>query len=173
MNHSTVGQFRRVTDAQIEIILNWNRNRRTIDDWARILGVSRATIDSCLKAWSSPEQWEAAHSRRVGTGRRRILSVAEMEPLLQWYRTRKTRRQLARELGLSDNTVCKVIKQGGQYKRGTAEQRDAHRDARRERLDGFEPLRVDGPSTEMQNALRRLRAENAARFRAHLGISNT
>ena len=35
---STMGHARRVTDAQVEIILAWQRNRRSFDDWARIFG---------------------------------------------------------------------------------------------------------------------------------------
>ena len=135
---STVGKARRATDRQVETILAWWRNRRTIADWERILGVSRTAIESALRTWSSPEQWLTLHKNRVGPGRRRVLSPAEVQTLLAWHRTPRTRAQLARELGLPAWLVGDVITRRGEYKRCCPEQHEALVAARREKLARLE-----------------------------------
>jgi len=170
---STRGAERRITDAQIEIVLAWHRNRRTFDDWARRFGVSRNTIRGALKTWRSPEQWHALHSTREGQGRKRMLSVAQLDMLVNWYRTRKTRRQLARELGFADGTIGQVIKRKGVYKRCTPDQRQAIQAERLEKLQSFEPRVWRRPPRDAQNRWTALRTENAARFRASLVFNHT
>jgi hypothetical protein len=155
---STVGRPVKTTRAQIESVLEWHRYRRTIEDWARIFGVSRNTISYALKRWTGPEEWSSAGTRR---GRRRALGVSEMQTLIAWHRTRRTRAQLARELGLAKGQVGHVIMRRGRYKRCTQEEHEAMKAARLRKLE-----RLEVPSATVdrfRDAWRRLRAQNAAR----------
>lgn len=67
------GRHPRTTAEQIAAILEWHSNRRTLDDWSRIFGVARATVQNSIAAYVSPEQWHFAHKRVDGTGKRRYL----------------------------------------------------------------------------------------------------
>lgn len=51
------------------------------------------------------------------TGRARVLTDAQVRRILRWQRDRRTLVQVARENGVSPNTVYWVIHNGGHYKR--------------------------------------------------------
>jgi hypothetical protein len=61
------------------------------------------------------------------SGRRRILTDAQVRRILEWQRNRKTLVQVARENGVSPRTIYKVIEEGEQYKRSPLPMRLASR----------------------------------------------
>ena len=67
--YSTRGRPRTVTDEQIEAILEWHRNRKTLRVFAREIGLSEATISQVIKRngqykTPSPEKREVVLSQR-------------------------------------------------------------------------------------------------------------
>ncbi len=71
-------------------------------------------------------------------GRPRALSDAQVEEILAWHRRRKSCKQLAREYGVSPNTIQGVIRRNGQYKQPSPELRGAVTARRRQRLAELE-----------------------------------
>jgi IS30 family transposase len=74
--NSTVGRPRSLTDAQVATILDWHRNRKTVADFARELGVSKGAVAAAIRCGgiykqASPERRSAA--RAVLQRRRREL----------------------------------------------------------------------------------------------------
>jgi transposase len=77
-------------------------------------------------------------------GRPRVLTDAKVQEILMWHEERlavreilasvKTRRQLARELGVSPATVTHVISRRGVYKQPSPEQREAEIGRRKRRI---------------------------------------
>lgn len=72
-------------------------------------------------------------------GGRRALTDAQVAAILEWNRNRKTRRQLAAELGVSKGTIGWVICKRGCYKSAPPEARER---ALRERRIRVERLRA-------------------------------
>lgn len=67
-------------------------------------------------------------------GRPRRLTRAQIDEVLDWHRTRKTLKQLARDLGVSTTLLSILIRTGGaHYKQAPPEERTQARRARRER----------------------------------------
>jgi hypothetical protein len=64
-------------------------------------------------------------------GRPRLATDAQVAAIMQWYRTRKTLRQFAHEIGLSRSLVQYVISRRGEYKQCSPELREATREAQR------------------------------------------
>jgi DNA-binding CsgD family transcriptional regulator len=101
---STSGRTRFLTDAQVRRILEWQRNRKTLDQVARENGVSSGTIYTVI--------------RNGGQYKRSLpLTRAELRRVLEWQRNRKTLVQVGRQYGVSESTIRGVIRSGGQYKR--------------------------------------------------------
>ncbi len=71
---------------------------------------------------------------RSTVGRPRKATQAQVDIILEWHRTKRTRAQLARELGLSESTVENVIRQRGNYKQPPPEERARSLKARHRRL---------------------------------------
>lgn len=74
------------------------------------------------------------------SGRRRLLTDAQVLRILEWQRMRKTLIQVARENGVSPGTIYNVIDEGERYKKsppprrqGEGERRKCTRKADRER----------------------------------------
>lgn len=110
---STVGR-RVLTDAQVERILQWKRNRKTLGQVARENGVSCGTI---YRVIDSGGQYKRALP----------LTPAELRRVLEWQRNRKTLIQVARENGVSTSTILAVIRTGGRYKRAAPPGRSLRR----------------------------------------------
>ena len=51
------------------------------------------------------------------SGRRRLLTDAQVLRIIEWQRMRKTLIQVARENGVSPTTIYKVIEEGERYKK--------------------------------------------------------
>jgi hypothetical protein len=64
-------------------------------------------------------------------GRRRKLTDERVDAILEWHRNRKTRAQLAQELGIAKDLVGKAIWRRGQYKAPSPEKREANLRERR------------------------------------------
>jgi transposase len=60
---------------------------------------------------------------RSTLGRPRRLTDAQIAAILDWHRNRKSYKQVAREYGVSVNTIKYVIRHGGQYKQCDPAQR--------------------------------------------------
>ena len=75
------------------------------------------------------------------SGGKRKLTDAQVARILEWYRNRKTRAQLARELGVGTHLIGHAITRRGQYKSPSPESRDRNR---RERRAVIEDLRERG-----------------------------
>ena len=71
-------------------------------------------------------------------GRPRALSDAQVAEILAWHRNRKSCRQLAREYGVSPNTIQGVIRRNGHYKQPSPELRGVVTARRRQRLAELE-----------------------------------
>ena len=56
-------------------------------------------------------------------GRKPKLNAAQVAAILEWHRNRKTRVQLARELGVGEHVVGLAIRLGGHYKAPSPETR--------------------------------------------------
>lgn len=67
---STVGQPRRLTDAQVAEILAWHRSRKTLTQVAREYGVSTATISNVIQRQGQYKQ-PSPELRPVAVRRRR------------------------------------------------------------------------------------------------------
>jgi hypothetical protein len=64
-------------------------------------------------------------------GRRRKLTNERIDAILEWHCNRKTRRQLAQELGVAKHLVDKAIWRRGRYKSASPENREANLRERR------------------------------------------
>ena len=62
---------------------------------------------------------------------RRKLTDEQVDAILEWHRNRKTRAQLARELGIAKHLVASAIWRRGQYKAPSPEQREQNLRERR------------------------------------------
>jgi len=71
-------------------------------------------------------------------GRPRVLSDAQVEAILAWHRSRKSLKQVAREYGVSTNTIQSIIRRNGKYKQPSPELRGAAAMRRQQRLRGLE-----------------------------------
>ena len=58
------------------------------------------------------------------SGGRRKLTDAQVAAILEWYRNRRTRGQLARELGVGEHVIGEAIRNRGQYKSPSPENRN-------------------------------------------------
>ncbi len=67
-------------------------------------------------------------------GRPRQVTDAQVSAIMSWYRARKTRAQLAAELGLRPEVVNHVIERRGVYKQPSPELRSASTSERQQRL---------------------------------------
>lgn len=67
-------------------------------------------------------------------GRPRLVTDAQVQAILEWYRTHKPIRELARELGLRTTTIYWVIRRNGQFKQPSPEKRATVVSAQRRRL---------------------------------------
>ena len=65
-------------------------------------------------------------------GRPRALNDAQVEEILAWHKCRKSLVQVAREHGVSTETIRNLIERGGVYKQPSPELRAAARQSRRE-----------------------------------------
>jgi len=128
------GQPRRLNDEKVAIVLNWQRTRKTMRQWARELGVSPTTARDAAFG-------RGAYRTRVLRGRPRKLSDEQIAVLQQWQRDRRTARQLASDLGVSLSVVASALQKRGIYKAAPAEERRAAILARRAL---FERLRKCG-----------------------------
>ena len=54
---------------------------------------------------------------------RRKLTDAQVDAILEWHRNRKTRAELARELGIAEHLVGSAIRRQGHYKSPSPEKR--------------------------------------------------
>lgn len=74
MNYATLGRPRMLTQAQIDAVLDWHRNRKTLKQLARDLGVSTSTLMNVIRSGGAhykqapPEQRASA---RVAARERR------------------------------------------------------------------------------------------------------
>ena len=68
-------------------------------------------------------------------GRPRALTGAEVATVLEWHRNRKSRKQLARELGVSTSTIENAIRCQGHYKQASPELRPSANLTRRRRFE--------------------------------------
>lgn len=98
---STMGRARAVTDAQVQRILKWQRERKTLVQVARENRVSVNTIS-----------WVIQNAGRYK--RSSPLAEAEVRRILEWRGTLKTFIQVAQENGVSTSTLRKVIRAFGQ-----------------------------------------------------------
>jgi transposase len=73
MAFSTVGRPRKATQAQVEIILEWRRNRKTLAQLARELGLSQSTVENVLRQRGKYKQ--PPPEERVNALRRRAQTV--------------------------------------------------------------------------------------------------
>ena len=71
-------------------------------------------------------------------GRPRALSDAQVEAILAWHRSRKSLKQVAREHGVSTNTIQGVIRRNGKYKQSSPELRGVTATRRQQRLRELE-----------------------------------
>jgi hypothetical protein len=76
--YSTKGRPRQVTDAQVQAILAWHRNRKTLLAFAKEIGLSTTTIQNIIKSngaykQPSPEKRELI----LGERRRRLQHLRE------------------------------------------------------------------------------------------------
>ena len=101
---STKGRERALTDSQVERILQWRRDRKTLGQVARENGVSCGTIYTVIR--------NGGHYKRSLP-----LTDAELRRVREWQRNRKILDEVARQFGVSSSTVRKVIRTGGRYKR--------------------------------------------------------
>ena|SRR5579883_2998667 len=94
---STSGRIRALTDAQVQRILQWQRDRKTLLQVARENRVSSGTI-----------------YRVIHTGgrykRSTPLTNGELRRVLDWRRNRATLVQVARQYGVSTTTIRKAIR---------------------------------------------------------------
>ena len=67
-------------------------------------------------------------------GRPRALTDDQVRAILEWHRNRKSLKRLARELGVSQNTIQSCIRRNGQYKQASPELRRVALRVRRQRL---------------------------------------
>lgn len=122
--YSTLGGPRKATDRQVRLALQWQRERKTAVQLARELGVDTTTL---YKALRDP----GGRRKRTGPGRPRKIRGAALARVRRWARTRRSRRQLAKELGLTRSTLNRLIQIKGQYKAPPPEKRNAVLRARR------------------------------------------
>jgi len=100
---STHGR-RFLTDAQVERIMQWRRDRKTLGQVARENGVSRGTIELVIR--------NGVHYKNSLP-----LTTMELRRVLDCQRNRKTLSQVARQYGDSIETIQNVIRARGRYKR--------------------------------------------------------
>lgn len=136
---STVGRPRRVTDAQVRIILEWraemlelNARRKTIQQLAEELQLPAATISDVIRNHGnfkqpSPELREAAIVKRRAVlegprvRRRRVTQVTEsqLDAIERWWKERQalsertravpSKTKLARDLHMARGTLDRII----------------------------------------------------------------
>ena len=73
-------------------------------------------------------------SNKSTVGRPRALTDAQITAILEWHKNRKSFKQVAREHGVSVNTIQYVIRTNGQYKQCAPEQRGPTKAQRRQRI---------------------------------------
>ncbi len=71
-------------------------------------------------------------------GRPRALSDAQVEAILAWHGSRKSLKQVARDYGVSTNTIQNIISRNGKYKQPSPELRNAAATRRQQRLRELE-----------------------------------
>lgn len=71
-------------------------------------------------------------------GRPRQVTDAQVAAILAWHRSRKTLKQVARELGMPPSTVEYVIRRGGEYKQASPELRQVNLRAQRHKMKRLE-----------------------------------
>jgi transposase-like protein len=71
-------------------------------------------------------------------GRPRALTDAQVEAILAWHRGRRSVKEVAREYGVSPNTILGIIRRNGEYKQASPERRGAVAARRRQRLAELE-----------------------------------
>ena len=98
---STMGRARAVTDAQVQRILKWQRERKTLVQMAREYRVSANTIS-----------WVIQNAGRYK--RSSPLPEAEARRILECRVTLKTFIRVAQENGVSTSTLRKVIRAFGE-----------------------------------------------------------
>jgi transposase len=124
--HSTRGRPRKVTDALIAELLAWKRERRTLKQVARELGITPGLASNALQNAGkyhqpSPERRDAFP---VVKGRPRQVTDAQLQRLLEWRKSTKTLVQKARELGITTRQANRAIKMAGKYKQPSPELRE-------------------------------------------------
>lgn len=65
-------------------------------------------------------------------GRKPKLTDAQVTVILEWHRNRKTRAQLAQELGVAEHLIAGAIERRGHYKSPSPELRERNLRERRE-----------------------------------------
>ena len=65
------------------------------------------------------------------SGRRRLLTDAQVLRIIEWQRMRKTLIQVARENGVSPTTIYKVIDEGERYKKSAPPSRQGEEERRK------------------------------------------
>ena len=100
---STKGRTRFLTDTKVHRILQWQRDRKTLVQVAREIGVSPGTIYTVIR--------NGGHYKRSVP-----LTDAELRRVLECWRNRKTFDQVARQYRVSASTIREVIRTGGRYK---------------------------------------------------------
>lgn len=81
---------------------------------------------------NNPRRPKTATSKST-IGRPRRLSDAQITAILEWHKNHKSLKQVAREHGVSVNTIQYVVRTNGTYKQCSPEERAATR-ARRDRV---------------------------------------
>lgn len=102
--------FADVTPEKAALILSWSGTRRSFRDWSRIFGVAVETITKSVAAYTASNEWNTRSWRKSDHEQIPSLSPKQMQTLVSWYRKRKTRRQLAKELELTEWQVQAVIR---------------------------------------------------------------
>jgi len=73
------------------------------------------------------------------TGRRK-LTDEQVAAILEWHRNRKTRAELAQELGIKKHMVGTAIRRRGHYKMPSPENREKNLRERRARMERLKAL---------------------------------
>ena len=111
----------------------------------RVLGESLARIWTaalrCARTRRAIPPIDPENVMKSTVGRPRQVTDAQVDAIMSWYRARKTRAQLAAELGLHPKVVNQVIERRGIYKQPSPELRHVAKDVRHRRLN---ELRSDG-----------------------------
>jgi hypothetical protein len=105
-------------------VLAWADARQSLAQKARAERISLALLVGCIRRQGRYQQPGPDGDQRLRVaGRPRVLTDGQVRRILKWHLSRKSVKDIARELGVCTTTIATCIRNRGAYKLPSAEVR--------------------------------------------------